>query len=186
MNESGKIVYKGMIQGLDVVIRYPEIADLKAMHEYINITSAEKTYISYQGEVIPLEDEEKYLKGQIEKIKKGKTVQLLLIVNGVLSGISGVDMGDKVLSHRGRFGIMILKEQRGKGLGKLLMDLTLKEAKENLSGLKIITLEVFAENDLARNMYKNFGFTEYGKLAKGIKYKDGFSDEILMSKEVLG
>ena len=184
MNKSGRIVYQGKVEDLDVVIRYPEMADLKAMHEYINIISAEKTYISYQGETISLEEEEKYIKGQLEKIDKNKTVQLLLFVNGVLSGTSGVDMGDKVLSHRGRFGIMILKEQRGKGLGRLLTDLVLKEAQENLSDLKIITLEVFAENETARNMYKNFGFTEYGKLAKGIKYKEGFSDEILMSKAI--
>jgi len=184
MKNLTKIVYKGTVQGLDVVIRHPEMADLKAMHEYINIISAEKTYISYQGEVIQLDEEEKYIKGQLEKINKHKTIQLLLFVDGVLSGISGVDMGDKVLSHRGRFGIMILKEQRGKGLGKLLMSLALKEAEENLPGLKIITLEVFAENDLAHNMYRKFGFTEYGRLAKGIKYKDGFSDEILMSKNI--
>ena len=146
-------IHKEIIDGLSVSIRYPESGDTKIMCDYINELSKEKTYITWQGEEISLEHEEKYLKGQLEKIKKNETVQLLLFVNGELSGISAIDLGERVKSHIGVFGITITQKYRGKGLGKLLMKLTLEEALNNLPKLKIITLEVFAENEKAIKMY---------------------------------
>lgn len=50
--------------------------------------------------------------------------------------------------------------------------------------LKIITLEVFSLNILAQNLYKKFGFMEYGRLSGGIKYKNKFVDDILMYKKI--
>lgn len=83
----------------------------------------------------------------------------------------------------GRFGITIVNKYRGKGLGKLLMKLILNEACQNLPKLKIVTLEVFAENQKALKMYKNFGFTQYGRLPKGNQYRGKFVDDVLMYKE---
>lgn len=178
------VVYKEIVDGLSLTIRYPESGDTKIMCDYINELSKEKTYITWQGEEISMEHEEKYLKGQLEKIKKNETVQLLLFVNGELSGISAIDLGERVKSHIGVFGITITQKYRGKGFGKLLMKLTLEEALKNLPKLKIITLEVFAENEKAINMYKNFGFIEYGKLPGGNLYKEKFLDDIQMYKNV--
>ena len=177
-------IHKEIIDGLSVSIRYPESDDTKIMCDYINEISKEKTYITWQGEKISLEHEGKYLKGQLEKIKKNETTQLLLFVNGELSGISAIDLGERVKSHIGVFGITITQKYRGKGLGKLLMKLTLEEALNNLPKLKIITLEVFAENEKAINMYKNFGFIEYGKLPGGNLYKGKLLDDIQMYKNV--
>lgn len=178
------IVYKGKIDGtLDAVIRYPRDGDVKAMCDYINTLSKEKTYITYQGEQIALKDEEKYLKGQLERINKKETVQLLVFVNDELSGISSIDLGKRIQNHRGGFGITIVNKYRGKGLGKLLMKLILNEASKNLPKLKIVTLEVFAENQKAIKMYKNFGFIRYGRLPKGVQHKSKFVDNILMYKE---
>lgn len=182
MTKSDEPVYHETIDNLDVVVRYPMNGDAKAMCNYINVLSKEKTYITWQGEKLKLEDEEKYLIKQLENIKNNETAQLLLFVNEELTGISSVDLGSKVHSHIGTFGISILKEYRGKGLGKLLMKHVLEEALKNLTKLKIITLEVFAENEKAIIMYKNFGFIEYGRLPNGNKYKGKLVDDILMYK----
>jgi len=178
------IVHSEVLDSLEIVIRYPQEGDANAMCDYINKLSKEKTYITWQGEKIKLEDEEKYLKEQIERIKSKETVQLLLFVNNKLSGISSIDLRKRVNGHNGTFGISIAKDQRGKGLGKLLMKLVLDEAVKNISKLKIITLEVFAENMNAIKMYSKFGFKEYGRLPKGIKYKNRYIDEILLYKMV--
>lgn len=165
----------------NILVRYPEISDIKVMCDYINTLSKEKTYITWQGEEIKLKDEEKYLKSQLEKFKKSQSVQLLLFVDNKLSGISSVDMKERIQSHVGTFGITIIKEHRGKGLGKLLTKLVFDEVKK-LKSLKIITLEVFAENEKAIKMYEKFGFKEYGKLPLGNQYKGKLIDDILMSK----
>ena len=72
----------------------------------------------------------------------------------------------------------------GKGLGKLLMKLVLEEASKNIPNLKIVTLECFAENEKAINLYKSFGFIAYGRLPKGNYYKGRFVDDIQMYKNV--
>ena len=81
-------------------------------------------------------------------------------------------------------GISISKKHRGRGLGKLLMDIILKEAKENLPKLGIVVLEVMAVNPNAIKMYKNFGFKEYGNLPEGNKYKGEFVDVLSMYKKI--
>lgn len=184
MNKQDVVVYRGNVGDLDVVIRYPQEKDAREMCSYINTISKEKTHIAWQGEETSLVDEEKYLKDQLEKISKKQVVQLLLYANGELSGISSIDMRSKIKSHIGGFGITITKKYRGKGLGKLLMKLILEESTKRMAGLKIVTLAVFAENERAIRMYKNFGFEEYGRLPKGLLYRGKLVNEIEMYKRL--
>ncbi|QQG41402.1 MAG: N-acetyltransferase [Candidatus Woesebacteria bacterium] len=177
------IVFNETINGEEIVVRYPKSGDAGVMCEYINTLSKEKTYIMMQGEQMTITDEEKYLKGQLEKIGKKETVQLLLFVDGKIAGVTAIDLKNRIKSHIGVFGISLAKEYRGKGLGKLLMKLVLDEAKK-LSKLKIVTLEVFAENEKAQNMYKSFGFVQYGMLPGGNLYKGKMVDDIQMYKNV--
>ncbi len=180
-----QVVYEGTTEpNLSVVIRFPNENDARVMCDYINTLSREKTYITYQGENINLKDEEEYLKGQLERIENRESVQLLVFINKELSGISSIDLGKRVEEHVGVFGISISKKYRGKGLGKLLMEFILKEAKENLSKLKVVTLEVMTINLAGIKMYKNFGFEEYGNLPEGNKYNEKFVDVLLMYKKI--
>lgn len=181
----GKVVYKGETEkGKEIVIRYAAKTDLRAMWEYINTLSQERTFIRFQGEEISLEEEEKYLNSFLEKISQGKAVKLLVICEGKIIGISDVTMKDLAQKHIGVFGITIAKNFRGQGIGKMLMELTLKEAQKNLLQLEIIILDVFESNALAKNMYQKFGFVEYGRLPKGLKLEKGYADDVLMYKIV--
>lgn len=184
MYKSNNVVYCDSIGNSEVIVRYPQNGDVEAMLKYINAISKEKTYITWQGEEISLKHEQIYLKNQLKRIKKNETVQLLLFVNSELSGISAIDLGERIKSHIGVFGITIAQKYHGKGFGKLLMKLILEEASRGLSKLKMITLEVFAENEKAIKMYKNFGFIQYGKLPKGNLYKGKLVDDIQMYKNV--
>ena len=178
------IVLQKTLEGNNLVIRYPKDGDAQSMLQYINTLSKEKTFIRFQGEKLSLKEENKYLKNQLVKIKKNEAVQLLVFVNDKLVGNSNITMNDKVQKHIGGFGISIAKKFRGKGIGKLLMDNTLKEAKNNIPQLKIVTLDVFANNSLTVSMYEKFGFIKYGKLPKGIIYKDKYVDDVLMYKPI--
>ncbi len=64
------------------------------------------------------------------------------------------------------------------------MQNVLKEAEENLSDLKIVTLEIFSGNNIAYDLYRSFGFKEYGLLPVGILYKDEYLDRILLYNEI--
>ncbi|MBI4035875.1 GNAT family N-acetyltransferase [Candidatus Daviesbacteria bacterium] len=167
-----------------ITYRYPTKDDLKAVWEYINALSKEQTFILFQGEKITLEVEEKWLEGELKKIKEGKSVQIFAFVGDKLIGVSGITMKDKAERHVGTFGITIAKEFRNKGIGTTLMETVLIEAKKNLKDLKIIILGVFGNNPIAKNLYEKFGFVEFGNLPESILHKGKFIDHIYMYKKV--
>lgn len=176
----GKVVFEND----EIVIRYPKADDLEQLRDYINILSSEQTFLRFQGEQQTLEEEKKYLDEVLKKISEAKEVMLLAFVENKLVGNTSLGMFDKTEKHRALFGISVAKDFRGKGIGRLLMENIFREAKNVLPDLKIINLTVYGNNDLAQNLYKKFGFIEYGKLPRGIFRKGEYEDEILMYKEV--
>lgn len=183
----GKIIYKGKTEkGKEIEIRYPAKTDLKAMWEYINTLSQERTFISYQGEEVSLEDEEKFLNSLLEKIANRKAVQLLVVYEEKIIGISDIVMKERIEEHIGVFGITIAKSFRGEGIGSKLMGMVISEAKRKLLQLEIIILGVFVDNQLAKQMYKNSGFIEYGILPNGVKLENGYTDHVYMYKVIKG
>ena len=154
------------------------------MWEYINTLSKEKTFIRFQGEKISLKEETVYLDTMLKKIEAKKAVKILAFCEKELIGICDVNIQDKTERHIGLFGITIKKEWRNKGIGKKLMDLTINEARNNLKGLQLIILGVFANNPKAIKMYHRFGFKKYGLLPNGVYLQDKLVDHINMSLSV--
>lgn len=180
-----KIVFQGSSsKGKNLIIRYPNNHDAAAMCEYINTLSIERTFIRFQGEQVSLDEEEKYLREQLEKIKNRKAILLLTFCNNKLIGVSRVDMEDRTSRHVGTFGISVAKDFRGEGIGKILMEKVLEEAEKTLRDLKIITLGVFSSHPMAIKMYKTFGFQEYGVLPGGIFRNNTYEDHICMFKKI--
>ncbi|MBI4359271.1 MAG: GNAT family N-acetyltransferase [Candidatus Nealsonbacteria bacterium] len=181
----GTIVFKGQTKkGREIVVRYPLGSDVSALRNYINILSREKTFIRFQGEQVSLADEKKYLASYLKKIKKNEAVKLMVFHQNRLVAVADINLEDKISGHVGVFGITVAKDFRREGVGKLLMKLVLKEAKQ-IKKLKIITLGVFANNSIALRMYqKRFGLKEYGRLPQGIKHRGKFIDHIFLYKRV--
>ncbi len=180
-----EIVYQGKTKtGKEIIIRYPQIGDEKEMWRYINELSKEKTFVRFQGEEILFEDEKKYLSSLLKQIEEKKSITLLVFWSEKLVAISGINMRDKTEKHVGVFGISVAKGFRGEGIGKVLMERLFKEAKKAIPQLKIVTLEVYQKNSIAKRIYEGFGFKEYGLLPNGIMRDNAFEDAILMYKNV--
>lgn len=182
--EEGKVVFQGKHKDVDLLIRYPTAHDIQILLNFINALSLERTYIRFQGETVTFEEEEQYVKGYIEQIKRRKAVKLLAFHNDILIGVGDIGIADKIESHVGTFGLTVAKEWRGKGIGGFLMDLTLTEAEKEIQGLRIIRLGVFANNPIAQRMYEKRGFRTYGVLPGGIVHKGEYIDHLYMCKKV--
>ena len=90
----------------------------------------------------------------------------------------------KRLAHTGSFGMMILKEYRGLGIGKRLLEKLLKWAEFN-PYIEKISLGVFSTNESAIALYKKMGFVEEGRKINEIKLNDKqYIDDVLMYKMV--
>lgn len=180
------IIYQGKTKtGKDLIIKYLSLDDIQTVTDFINKASKEKTFITFQGEVLSLEDETKYVQSKIESINKKESVALLAFIKNNLVGSSDIDLQPRVRNHQGLFGIIIDQKYRGERIGTILMETIIKEAKKNIKNLKIIVLEVFGNNLVAQSLYKKMGFIEYGRLPCGDKYKGRFIDEVLMYKNLL-
>lgn len=168
----------------NIQIRSLQQTDVEALLSFMNTISQERTFIRLQGEPITLDIEIRYVDDYVRKIAEHTAVKLLAWNGTELVGVADICLRDKIERHIGVFGITVKKEWRGKGLGKRLMEETIKEGIRNITGLKIIELGVFANNPIAKKMYEKMGFVEYGRLPKGIQYKGELIDHIYMYKQV--
>jgi len=83
----------------------------------------------------------------------------------------------------GRFAIAIVREYRGIGLGKYLISEVIKSAKKEFGAdLKVIQLEVLANNKPAIALYKKAGFKIVAKIPKQIQYRGKLIGEYIMVK----
>jgi cysteine desulfurase/selenocysteine lyase len=178
------VVYERVSKkGRKFIIRYPRKGDLNELHKYINSLSLEKTFISFQGERVTLSEERNYLSDQLRRMKSKRGILFVVEINGIICGASGVEMNERGMDHVGVFGLSLSKDVRGEGIGKQVMSVVLKHAKQ-LPKLRLLTLTIYANNDVGTKLYEFFGFKTFGRLPKGFRYKNTFVDSIQMYKEM--
>ncbi len=168
----------------EIKFRYPTINDAQILMDYINKLSTEQSFILFQGHQQTLKAETKWLKEKIKETKSNKGVYLCAFNGNQLVGCGEITLGNNAKSHVGDFGISVTFDFRGEGIGQKLMELIISESIKKLSGLKIITLEVFGENKIAQSLYKKMGFIKFGCLPKSLERKGKMDDAILMYKKV--
>jgi RimJ/RimL family protein N-acetyltransferase len=79
--------------------------------------------------------------------------------------------------HSGSVGMGVLREWRGQGLGKALLEACIRKAFTN--GLTRIELEVYADNANAIALYRRLGFVEEG-LKRRARVFDGRTQDLLL------
>lgn len=174
-------------RGSPAKICYPVSQDAQALTDFINTFSQENSFTRFAGEQMTLTEEQAYLDSEISKINTGDAVKLFCFVDEQLAGVCDIRRDTSLLTrkrHTGIFGIIIAKEFRGEGIGQKLMAATIAEATMRMPGLKLIKLSCFANNTPAMSLYSKVGFTEVGRLPKGLLYRDEYVDEVIMVKEL--
>lgn len=84
------------------------------------------------------------------------------------------------LKHTSHLGIGVIKEYRGKGIGKSLLKSVLAAAVEY--GFKRLELEVFANNSVAINLYQSQGFIHEGTKRNARYIDNTYYDIHVMAK----
>ena len=109
-------------------------------------------------------------------------LELCAFLDGQLIGSAGnhaLSRREK-LRHRAEYGISILKEYWGLGIGSALTACCIECAKA--AGFLQLELEVVAENRSALRLYEKFGFTEYGRNPRGFRTRDGRWQELILMR----
>ena len=167
-----------------VVLRNGERKDGEAVLDNFIATHAESDYLlTYPEECsFTVEMESNYLE---KKKNDEREVEILATLDDKVVGTAGIDSfgrGIKV-AHRCTFGVSILKEYWGMGIGRKLTMAAIEAAKS--AGYTQIELDVVKENERAINLYKTLGFVEYGENERGFKNKEGEYQSLILMKLVL-
>jgi len=84
-----------------------------------------------------------------------------------------------VCVHSGVLGLGLIREYRGQGIGKRLLSTALQAAKER--GLSRVVLTVREQNEIAIQLYKNFGFFQEGRHIKAVKINGNYENHLSMA-----
>ena len=116
-----------------------------------------------------------------EKTESPNEIEIVAIVDGKIVGTAGIEaVGKKYkVKHRAEFGISILKEYWGLGLGKALANACIECAKQ--AGYVQLELNAVAENNRAVSLYKSLGYKEFARNPKGFNSRtSGFQELVYM------
>jgi RimJ/RimL family protein N-acetyltransferase len=168
------------IHNLHYMIRSSEVRDAKSLSEVrLQIDGETENLDREQGEAYI--DEAGFKKIIKEDTESDRNLFLVAEVDGRIAGFSRCE-GNRLkrFSHRAEFGVGVLKEFWGHGIGKNFLKETIDWA--DSTGIKKITLNVLETNEKAIKLYKNLGFEVEGVLKKD----KVLSDEHFYNTVVMG
>lgn len=171
--------------GKKITIRTITKSDLKNAKKFqvfVNSIITEEAKI-LMNEKLTVKEELEFLERNLKGAKNKKKVYLVAESENKIVGATDIELLRWRSSHIGRFGIMILDDYQGIGLGSYLTSEIIKLAKKELEPkIKIMRLEVYANNTPAIGLYKKMGFKIVAKIPKQIQWKGKLVDELVMLK----
>jgi len=119
------------------------------------------------------------LRSRLAEMEKGKVIDVVAEVDGRLVANSEVNMKSGPMSHTGELAIMVRSGYRDVGIGTEMVQTLIEESRK--AGLKVLVLHVFANYSRAIHVYEKVGFTETGRIPKGIHLEDEYIDDVIMT-----
>lgn len=157
-----------------IQIRYTELSDAKHLKEWLLEPGVLRWFPMLRD--IEIDDAVARWVG-FSKVRSSLTVE----IDGVPCGLASLYIQHYwKLEHQCEFGIIVGNGQRGKGVGSKLLDALMHLAKENFH-IELLHLQVY-EGNPAINLYKRFGFREFGRQTHWIKENGEYLGRIFMER----
>ena len=170
--------------GLELLVRNAVASDARALRETTQRTHTQTDFLlSYPDEQSV--DDEQEARSLEEAERSCNEVELVAIIDRRIVGSAGVSAvrSRRKVAHRARFGISILKEYWGMGIGRVLMEASIDCARQ--AGYTQLELEVVVGNERAVSLYRRAGFEEYGRNPRGYRSADaGYQELVYMRLEL--
>jgi len=162
-----------------VIIREVNKSDAKELVKYLNVIGGETDNLTFGagGFGKTVVQEETYIENVI---KEKNTIALIAAVEGKIVGNLNFSGGPRQrTAHAGEFGVSVLKEYWGNGIGEALI-LYLIEWSKASSIIRKINLRVRTDNTQAIKLYKKLGFLEEGIIKRDMLINGEFHDTLAM------
>src|SRR5690554_574334 len=163
--------------GEEVIIRKAHSEDASRVIEYIKKVANESDCLTFNTEEFnkTIEEEKELIKNTNQK---ENCIFLIAEVKEKIVGMLNFNASDRSrIRHMGEFGISVLKEFWGQGIGSLLLKYLLEWSKETKI-IRKINLKVREDNQRAIELYINFGFEKEGIISRYFCINNKFYDAI--------
>lgn len=177
--EMDKMEHFKLRNGDAAVIREARRSDAKALVEYVNKVGGESDFLTFgSGEFgISIEQEEDFLE---KAAKQDNSICLIVEAGGrIVGNLNFLGGARPRTAHTGEFGISVLKDYWGNGIGTELIRYLIKWCK-GTGIIRKINLYVRTDNVSAINVYKKLGFIEAGVITREFKIGDKLYDSMSM------
>ncbi len=175
--------YCQLRSGQTLVIREAEKEDASRIIDYINTVGKETDNLTFGegGFGITVDKEGEFIEGIS---KSDNQLMICAFKEDTLVGQLVFTGGSRPrIKHAGEFGVTVLKEYWGKGVGSELISYLMGWAKETQIVRKI-NLRVRSDNHSAISLYKKFGFVSDGTITREFVINGKFYDSIHMGMEI--
>lgn len=162
-----------------LLVKEADRKDAARVIAYCQVIGGETDYLSFgEGEFdISLEEEKKILSEYKEAENK---LFIYAELNGEIVGLLDLKASHKArIRHSGEFGISVMKQHLGKGIGGILIEYMLDWAKKT-GIIKKVNLHVISNNESAINLYRKYDFTMEGRIRKEFYINGEYFDLISM------
>jgi len=166
-----------------IIIRKAVKSDVEQLIGYLNIIGGESDFLTFgtgQFEKT-VEQEEEFI---INSSYKKNALFIVAEVNGKIVGNLNFSGGPRErTSHVGEFGVSVLKEYWGNGIGEELIKYLINWSKD--SGIiRKLNLRVRTDNTRGISLYKKLGFFEEGLIKREFLINGEFYDSYVMGLEI--
>ena len=162
-----------------IIIRQTKKSDAGALIEYLNIIGGESDFLTFgKGQFhLTVKEEEEYIENTL---KKNNALSVTAEVDGKIVGNLNFAGGLKErTAHTGEFGISVLKEYWGNGIGEELIRFMIDWSKSS-GVIRKINLRTRSDNTRGINLYKKAGFVEEGIITRDMQINGKFYDSLSM------
>jgi ribosomal protein S18 acetylase RimI-like enzyme len=167
--------------GRPYVIRPSQDADAPGLAALIDAVAGEGELIA----AVPGEPDTIEQSSRLVSIVLEGGLTLTLEVDGVPQGHVMVQRrAGGHYAHVGEIAILVSNEQRGAGLGRLLMETAIEWGR--VVGLAKLSLRVFPDNRRAIALYRSLGFQDEGLVRGEVRMPSGDRDMLLMGLALSG
>jgi RimJ/RimL family protein N-acetyltransferase len=161
-----------------IVVRRATRKDIPAILRNLKEVAKEEVYLGTER-VTP-----QHRQRQLERLRDRKSLTIVAKVQGrIVGSLTLWQSGLKKMRHVRELGMLVIEGYREIGVGRALIDYSLKWARAQDEVEKVV-LGVFSSNRRAFNLYKKFGFKVEGIIRKQHVLKGKYVDEIRMGRFV--
>ncbi len=169
--------------GNKMIIRGATAADAEEMLNYLEQVGGESDFLTFgPGEIkMTLEDERSFL-NSISKADN-KLFIVAVVADKIIGNLSYTGGMRPRVRHTGEFGVSVLKEYWGQGVGKILIQYLIAWSKAS-GTVRKINLRVRSDNTAGIYLYEALGFVEEGRQSREFCINGIFYDSIIMGLEI--